>query len=102
MSIFRNSVPLGIRVLLSATLFWAAAGASAQSSRPAGVPEAGKSERIDDILKRGTLKVGVTPSFPWLFRNKTGKGDEWRGSSWVLAKAYAEALGVKLEPVPVS
>ena len=68
----------------------AAAGASAQSSRPAGVPEAGKSERIDDILKRGTLKVGVTPSFPWLFRNKTGKGDEWRGSSWVLAKAYAE------------
>ena len=74
----------------------------AQSSRPPGVPAAGKSERIDEILKRGTLKVGVTPSFPWLFRNKTGKGDEWRGSSWVLAKAYADALGVKLEPVPVT
>jgi polar amino acid transport system substrate-binding protein len=75
---------------------------AAQSARPPGVPEAGKSERIDDILKRGTLKVGVTPSFPWLFRNKTGKGDEYRGSSWVLAKAYADALGVKLEPVSVS
>jgi polar amino acid transport system substrate-binding protein len=75
---------------------------AAQSARPPGVPEAGKSERIDEILKRGTLKVGVTPSFPWLFRNKTGKGDEYRGSSWVLAKAYADALGVKLEPVPVS
>lgn len=75
---------------------------AAQSARPPGVPEAGKSERIDEILKRGTLKVGVTPSFPWLFRNKTGKGDEYRGSSWVLAKAYADALGVKLEPVSVS
>jgi polar amino acid transport system substrate-binding protein len=79
--------------------FSAPVGAQA---RPPGVPEAGKSERIDDILKRGTLKVGVTPSFWWLFRNKTGKGDEWRGSSWVLAKAYADALGVKLEAVPVS
>jgi len=77
-------------------------GFAAAQTRPAGVPEAGKSERIDEILKRGTIKVGVTPSFPWLFRNKTGKGDEYRGSSWVLAKAYADALGVKLEPVPVS
>jgi polar amino acid transport system substrate-binding protein len=75
---------------------------AAAQPRPAGVPEAGKSERIDTILKRGTLKVGVTPAFPWIFRNKTGAGDEYRGSSWVLAKAYAEALGVKLEVVQVS
>src|SRR3979409_559515 len=100
---FRNSVHAWVRMALATTLICGlAAAASAQSPRPAGVPEAGKSERIDDILKRGTLKVGVTPSFPWLFRNKTGKGNEWRGSSWVLAKAYADALGVKLEPVPVS
>jgi len=78
------------------------AGVAAAQSRPAGVPEAGKSERIDAILKRGTLKVGITPAFPWVFRNKTGKGDDYRGSSWVLAKAYAEALGVKLEVVQVS
>jgi polar amino acid transport system substrate-binding protein len=91
-----------IASLSIAVLALAFAGAALAQSRPAGVPEAGKSERIDEILKRGTLKVGVTPSFPWLFRNKTGKGDEFRGSSWVLAKAYAEALGVKLEPVPVS
>jgi polar amino acid transport system substrate-binding protein len=79
-----------------------AAYPAAAQPRPAGVPEAGKSERIDTILKRGTLKVGVTPAFPWIFRNKTGTGDEYRGSSWVLAKAYAEALGVKLEIVQVS
>jgi polar amino acid transport system substrate-binding protein len=84
--------------ILAGTL---AINASAQP-RPPGVPEAGKSERIDTILKRGTLKVGVTPAFPWLFRNKSGSGDEWRGSSWVFAKATAEALGVKLEVVPVS
>lgn len=103
MSNFRNPVHVWTRMLVVTTLFCGlAASASAQSARPPGVPEAGKSERIDDILKRGTLKVGVTPSFPWLFRNKSGKGDEWRGSSWVLAKAYADALGVKLEAVPVS
>jgi polar amino acid transport system substrate-binding protein len=90
---------VGIALCMCALLV---TGLAAAQSRPAGVPEAGKSERIDDILKRGTLKVGVTPSFPWLFRNKTGKGDDYRGSSWVLAKAYAEALGVKLEPVQVS
>src|ERR1700722_16464858 len=78
-----------------------ASSATAQSRLP-GVPEAGKSERIDTILKRGTLKVGITPAFPWVFRNKTGTGDEYRGSSWLLAKAYAEALGVKREVVQVS
>src|SRR5258707_2025673 len=89
--------------LAAASLTVGLAGtASAQSPRPVGVPEAGKSERIDTILKRGTLKVGVTPSFPWLFRNKSGQGDEYRGSSWTLAKAYAQALGVKLEVVQVS
>ena len=87
---------------LAMGLIAACAGSARAQSRPAGVPEAGQSERIDAILKRGTLKVGVTPAFPWVFRNKTGKGDEYRGSSWVFAKAIAEELGVKLEVVPVS
>ena len=77
-------------------------GSVAAQQRPPGVPEAGKDARIDEIIKRGTLRVGVTPVFPWVFRNKTGSGDEYRGSSWALAKAYAEALGVKLEVVQVS
>src|ERR1700678_730749 len=96
----------GFRLLaagfLAMGLIAACAGSALAQSRPAGVPEAGQSARIDTILKRGTLKVGVTPAFPWVFRNKTGKGDDYRGSSWVLAKAYAEALGVKLEVVQVS
>lgn len=80
----------------------AAPAAMAQPARPAGVPAAGQSPRIDAILKRGTLRVGVTPVFPWLFRNKSGSGDPFRGSSWVLAKADAAALGVKLETVQVT
>jgi polar amino acid transport system substrate-binding protein len=88
-------------LIASAIIAGAPAIAMAQS-RPQGVPEAGKSERIDGILKRGTIKIGITPAFPWIFRNKTGTGDEYRGSSWVLAKAYAEALGVKVEIVQVS
>ena len=103
MSMFRNSIHASFCLLCVAVLLFVAAGAaSAQSARPAGVPEAGKSERIDDILKRGTLKVGVTPSFPVAVPQQDRQGDEWRGSSWVLAKAYADALGVKLEAVPVS
>ena len=88
--------------LFVSTLIVAPAFQATAQSRPPGVPEAGKSERIDAILKRGTLKVGVTPAFPWAYRNKSGSGDEYRGSSWVFAKAIAEALGVKLEVVPVS
>jgi polar amino acid transport system substrate-binding protein len=90
------------RWIIAAVLSLCLIDPAVAQSRPPGVPEAGKSERIDTILKRGTLKVGVTPTFPWVYRNKTGVGDEWRGSSWAFAKATAEALGVKLEVVPVS
>jgi polar amino acid transport system substrate-binding protein len=90
------------RWTIAAILIFCLANMAAAQPRPSGVPEAGKSERIDAILKRGTLRVGVTPTFPWVYRNKTGSGEEWRGSSWVFAKATAEALGVKLEVVPVS
>ena len=80
-------------VFVASALIATLACQAAAQQRPAGVPEAGKSERIDAILKRGTLKVGVTPAFPWVYRNKSGTGDEYRGSSWVFAKAIAEALG---------
>src|SRR5690349_21479950 len=91
-----------IAAIFACGLSLAGADPTAAQSRPSGVPEAGKSERIDAILKRGTLKVGITPAFPWVFRNKSGSGDEYRGSSWVFAKAIADALGVKLEVVQVS
>lgn len=66
------------------------------------VPAQGVSKRIDEIKARGTLRVGVLGESPWLIENTSGSGEPFSGPSWVLAKAYAERLGVKLEPVPVS
>ncbi len=93
-------------LLFGAALLLGPALGHAQAPRPPGVPDAGKSARIDEILKRGSLRVGVLSSYPWLFRNKMpaiyGNNDPWRGSSWILAKAYAKTLGVKLDMVEVS
>ena len=92
---------LGSLALCLAATIAAASPARAQQAAPS-IPPPGKSARIDAILQRGTLRVGVTPTFPWLFRNKTGTGDEYHGSSWTLAKQYAKILGVKLDLVQVS
>jgi len=66
------------------------------------VPAPGVSKRIDEIKARGTLRVGVLGESPWLVENTSGSGEPFSGPSWVLAKAYADRLGVKLETVPVS
>lgn len=63
-------------------------------------PAPGVSKRVDAIKARGTLKVGVLVETPWLVESTSGEA--YGGPSWVLAKAYADKLGVKLEPVPVS
>ncbi|MDI2099425.1 substrate-binding periplasmic protein [Ruicaihuangia caeni] len=77
------------------------AGGGDSSERPDGVPAAGESRHIDEILERGTIRVGVLAEFPWLVLDKEGT-DNYRGPSWTLANHYADALGVELEVVPVS
>ncbi len=64
-------------------------------------PAPGASPRIDAIRKAGALRVGVLANAPWLVESTTG-GQQWSGPAWVLAEAYAERLGVKLQPVLVS
>jgi polar amino acid transport system substrate-binding protein len=66
------------------------------------VPAAGKSPRVDAIRKAQALRVGVLANAPWLVENTTGSGEHWSGPAWILAKEYADRLGVKLEPVLVS
>lgn len=73
----------------------------ANSARPLGVPAAGQSTQIDTILKRGTIRVGVLAEYPWLVAGAKA-ADQYAGPSWALAMDYANALGVKLEVVPVS
>jgi polar amino acid transport system substrate-binding protein len=65
-------------------------------------PAAGKSPRVDAIRKAQVLRVGVLANAPWLVENTTGSGEHWSGPAWILAKEYADRLGVKLEPVLVS
>jgi polar amino acid transport system substrate-binding protein len=75
----------------------AAMGAQAQEP-----PAAGKSARIDAIKTAGVIRAAVLSNPPWLVENTTGSGDAWAGPAWILANEYAQRLGVKLQPVPVS
>ena len=76
--------------------------AAATASADVAVPAPGTSPRIDAIKKAGVLRVGVLANAPWLVENTSGQGDAWSGPAWILAKAYATRLNVKLEAVPVS
>jgi polar amino acid transport system substrate-binding protein len=66
------------------------------------VPAPGQSKKIDEIKKRGTLRVAVIGEFPWLPENTSGSGPKFSGPAWILAQEYAKRLGVKLETIPVS
>jgi polar amino acid transport system substrate-binding protein len=55
---------------------------------------------LEEIKKRGTIRVGVTQAPPWY--SKDPKTGEWTSGLGVfMGKAMAETLGVKFEPVEV-
>ena len=82
---FRVLVSLAIAVL------WTV---SAHAQQPAN-------SRLDDIIKRGTLRVGMTGDYkPFTYLDKaTGK---FSGFDVDMAEALGKALGVKVEFVPTS
>jgi polar amino acid transport system substrate-binding protein len=56
---------------------------------------------LDDVKKRGSLRIGVTQAPPWFSKDpKTGQWSSGLGVS--MGKAMAETLGVKLEVVEVT
>ena len=56
---------------------------------------------LDEIKKRGSLRVGVTQAPPWY--SKDPKNGEWSSGLGVsMGKAMAAALGVRFEPVEVT
>lgn len=56
---------------------------------------------LDEVKKRGVLRVGVTQAPPWY--SKDPKTGEWASGLGVsMGKAMAQTLGVKFEPVEVS
>jgi polar amino acid transport system substrate-binding protein len=66
------------------------------------VPAAGQSKKIDEIKKRGVLRVAVIGEFPWLPENTSGSGPKFSGPAWILAEEYAKRLGVKVDTIAVS
>jgi polar amino acid transport system substrate-binding protein len=68
----------------------------------AEAPAPGESPRVDAIRNAGALRVAVIHNIPWLVENTTGQGEPWSGPAWLLANAFAEQLGVRLETVAVS
>ena len=55
---------------------------------------------MEEIAKRGSLRVGVVNTSPWFIQDPRSK--EWSGTGVSIGKAMAEALGVKFEAVEVS
>jgi polar amino acid transport system substrate-binding protein len=56
---------------------------------------------LDEIKRRGSLRVGVTQAPPWY--SKDPKSGEWSsGVGVAMGKAMAAALGVRFEPVEVT
>lgn len=56
-----------------------------------------KASTIDKVMRKGTLRVGLSSFVPWAMQDKKG---EWIGFEIDVAKQLAEDMGVKIEFVP--
>jgi polar amino acid transport system substrate-binding protein len=75
------------------------AGAAVALALPRAHAQSGNT--LDEIKKRGTLRVGVTQAPPWY--SKDPKSGQWTSGVGVsLGQAMATALGVRFEPVEVT
>ena len=78
---------------LAAAIFLIAASAHGQQAVP--------TSRLDDVIKRGTLRVGMTGDYlPFTFLDKTTS--KFRGFDVDMAEALGKALGVKVEYIQTS
>ena len=65
------------------------------------LPVAARAGTLEDVNKRGTLRVGVTQAPPWY--SKDPKTGAWTSGLGVyMGKAMAQSLGAKFEAVEVS
>jgi polar amino acid transport system substrate-binding protein len=52
---------------------------------------------IEQIIRRGTMRVGMSTFVPWAMKDKTGK---WIGFEIDVASRLAQDMGVKIEFIP--
>ncbi|MFB9267476.1 transporter substrate-binding domain-containing protein [Bradyrhizobium erythrophlei] len=80
------------RALAGLVLVFLATAANAQQAAPS---------RLDEIVKRGTLRVGMTGDYlPFTYLDK--QTQTFRGFDVDMAEALGKALGVKVEFVPTA
>src|SRR5438128_9801078 len=93
-AVFANgmAMPAMLRTFVFlATIFVAALG-PAQAQQPS---------RLDDIVKRGTLRIGMTGDYlPFTYLDKAS--GKFRGFDVDMAEALGKALGVRIEYVPTA
>ncbi len=64
-----------------------------------GTPAAAQDSAIDEIMRRGTLNVGLSTFVPWSMRDKDG---ELIGFEIDVARRLAEDLGVEVNFIPTA
>jgi polar amino acid transport system substrate-binding protein len=89
----------GIRKLALAAIAVAAMMAPVASKAQDARAALSATSAIEDIKKRGALRVGLSTFVPWAFRSKSG---DLIGYEVDVAKRLAEDMGVKLELVPTA
>ncbi|MEJ2056541.1 MAG: transporter substrate-binding domain-containing protein [Desulfofustis sp.] len=90
----RNTLFRTVTVILMVLIFSALAAFSASVQQ-----ELAQNSVIEQILKRGTLRVGMDTFQPWAMKDKKG---EFIGFEIDVARRLAEDMGVKVEFVPTA
>ncbi len=93
------SVRRAALVCLTAFLTFSTAGAALAQSAPQATAQTGS--RLDEVLSRGTLRVGLTGDYkPFSYLDKAS--GEMQGLDVDMAQDLAKSMGVKLEIVRTS
>ena len=82
-------------ISISVLLIFAFVSCGGKNSRD--TPEAAKAGMIEEVQRRGVLKVGMSTFVPWAMQDKTGN---LIGFEIDVAKRLAEDMGVEIEFVP--
>src|SRR5262250_3488193 len=64
----------------------------------ASVVSAANAKSLDDIIKAGSIRIGINPNFPP--NSSRGADGNWQGFDIDVGNKIAETLGVKVEWVP--
>ncbi len=84
-------------IVLVAAIALAGCGAANGDTAEAATTDVARTSRLDDIVRRGTLRVGMSTFVPWAMQDKEG---ELIGFEIDVATRLAEDMGVEAEFVP--